>query len=367
MKKIFICFIFLLSFNNCETSVNKGVESSSTISLKDAPFLKGITRITKIVPLETTAECLIQGVNKIMEWNDFIFVQGQNILYKFSKKGLFLSKLSKPGRGPGEYINLDDFTIGDSKVFVNDSRGRKFIVYNLNFELLFEISMPNIFATKFQFFNENLVLFTSTIGQKDVLVSFNLDSETINSCLPREDDNPELIPVSINAPFQLFDGSLLYLNQSDNRIYEYKTCDEVQVKYRIDLSKYDVNHQEFNMDNNLMQEIQKFDIVWGYFETSSHILISYKDHKIQFNNSLIVDKSTGNKTTAIIEDVYNLKYEISDLCYLAPRNIIDDEFVIVLSHYHIDNLLDHSSLPSELKNITISDNPILVFYKIDNF
>jgi hypothetical protein len=65
------------------------------------------------IVLETIDASLIQQINKLEFIDDKIFIldSRQAVLFIFNNEGKYISKISKRGGGPGEYISLSDFFI----------------------------------------------------------------------------------------------------------------------------------------------------------------------------------------------------------------------------------------------------------------
>jgi hypothetical protein len=78
----------------------------------------------KIIPLETNTESLIGEVYHLLFDNGYIFLLDKKktkSIFIFDDKGKFLAKIFKEGRGPGEYIELEDFDL--------DRKRKEIIVY----------------------------------------------------------------------------------------------------------------------------------------------------------------------------------------------------------------------------------------------
>ena len=86
----------------------------------------------KYIPLETSDECLIGTIKKFIKADGKYYLQTENHeLLVFSESGLYINKISSKGRGPGEYIGLEDFDVTDNgRIFIWDWSSRKMIVYD---------------------------------------------------------------------------------------------------------------------------------------------------------------------------------------------------------------------------------------------
>lgn len=76
-----------------------------------------------VIPLETTNESLIGNIDKIVFHDNQFFILDQfkvRTIFVFSSTGKFMWKLSKFGKGPGEFIEPTDFCIAGVNSFSSD-------------------------------------------------------------------------------------------------------------------------------------------------------------------------------------------------------------------------------------------------------
>lgn len=88
-------------------------------NLKSVP-LSFIGKRLEYIPLETTNSSLLKRIHKFELGADFIFVSDFGKLFQFNRNGKFIRQVGSNGRGPGEYINVNDFSIDEErkKVYV---------------------------------------------------------------------------------------------------------------------------------------------------------------------------------------------------------------------------------------------------------
>ncbi|MDR2037714.1 MAG: 6-bladed beta-propeller [Bacteroidales bacterium] len=138
MKRI--SFFIILSFFLSQICINQELPG---YSLTDAPIVVDIDSVQSIplnlsyiryIPLETTSDCLIGRINKVLFRDDKIYVADfyqTTALYVFDMNGKFLFKISRMGKGPGEYISFRDFDIqANGDIYMFDHFGKKFIVFD---------------------------------------------------------------------------------------------------------------------------------------------------------------------------------------------------------------------------------------------
>lgn len=118
---------YLREFTNDSTTVIEVRFDEKPISFQD------IIDSCSLVPLETTSDCVIGSIEKIVEDEGRVYVLDREVsksLFMFDSKGKFLGTIGRMGRGPGEYAEPTDFVIVDSTLIIYDTFGRKFNYYN---------------------------------------------------------------------------------------------------------------------------------------------------------------------------------------------------------------------------------------------
>jgi len=110
----------------------------------------------KTIILETKNECLIGSIDGIQVLEDKLFILDYltNSLWVFNKEGKFIRKIGGPGQGPGEYLDISDFTIDPLKkeIYLLDSSAKiyKYIVDTGNFINSIVIGNDKVFSLHIQ-------------------------------------------------------------------------------------------------------------------------------------------------------------------------------------------------------------------------
>ena len=151
--------------------VNKDFSYSNYIDLRQKPDskiknLSDIALYVDYIPLQTSENNLIPRISDIKTCDSLIYIllSFKEILC-FDKTGKYLHKLSKLGRGPDEYLGIDDFDI------VSDD---SLIVLTKDKILIYSLSSNEYFLVKTLSFQppqpSNLDFIT---GQNSILLSFS--------------------------------------------------------------------------------------------------------------------------------------------------------------------------------------------------
>lgn len=69
----------------------------------------------KIIQLETNDSCLLSTPKEIIKGDDFLIITSLRNAYKFSLDGLFLGKILREGRGPGEIDRIADCAVNNKE------------------------------------------------------------------------------------------------------------------------------------------------------------------------------------------------------------------------------------------------------------
>ena len=107
-------------------------------------------KLNKHIVLETTPESTMGTIDKLTVRENKIYILDKEItksLFVFSIEGKFLYKINRAGRGPGEYIFPDDFSIDNSEneILIWDIDQKKILLYNKN-QFIKEKSIPHNFS-----------------------------------------------------------------------------------------------------------------------------------------------------------------------------------------------------------------------------
>ena len=109
-----------------QDSKDKRIIDLDKATYPDTAFLHSTQfKSVKIIPLETNKSCLLAYISKIQVIDSFILVLDKTLarsLYVFDREGRFIRKIGTFGQGPGDYVQINDFTIDrDSKtVYIKD-------------------------------------------------------------------------------------------------------------------------------------------------------------------------------------------------------------------------------------------------------
>ena len=167
MLIIVFCIVSLLVFSCSHRKLNSSSEGACYIIELDEnkeeymPYSSVFKNMQTII-IETNNDCLIGRINELQVYNDYIYILDMLIaksLFVFDKEGHFVRKIGNLGRGPGEYIQIEDFSIDKEKgiIYLLDF-GQRVHKYRLDGTYLNTITVQIQRSTVYfiQFYNNRL-------------------------------------------------------------------------------------------------------------------------------------------------------------------------------------------------------------------
>lgn len=122
---------------------NSPVES---IRLEDRFNYSDYVDTVVYVSLETSDYCIVGKVRDLHFVNDKIFIEDQKNIFVFARDGKFISKVSKFGRGHGEYVSLSFFDVNPSndEICIYDDGKRMVHVYSIHGDFLRDVRIDGL-------------------------------------------------------------------------------------------------------------------------------------------------------------------------------------------------------------------------------
>ena len=150
MRLHYLLLVLILYFqisacrNSSENTKNSivNIEAENTQSVIDLKLTQ-LADSFRLVPLETTNECLLDNNTEFYVGKSYILAYSKSGVYKFSTDGKFVKKLFGSGRGPDEFTHLTlcIFVVDEKKdiLYINDQiRQGVYLRYDLKSEQFLE-------------------------------------------------------------------------------------------------------------------------------------------------------------------------------------------------------------------------------------
>lgn len=277
---------FFESLSQVESTLNFDINKKSRIFNFDSIFKK-----QSIISLETNPKSIILGVNKIDFHDDkyFVFDFGnENSVSCFNKKGKFLFKLKKIGKGPHEYINyiygsINDFT-GDIELLANS--GSDLMVYdslgNFKDKMKLPYSSKSFCAIKNKrFFYKGFI--ENKKGEKMNFRFYSLDSDgrNIKKYLPYQvSDKPNSGAHYLHGFSKVDKNDFRFIEKFNDTVYKIGT-EGMKPLYKLNFSGYNKpNDFLYNKSSNSNQlaNVEKMNIphIVNFYEFDKYITGVYE-------------------------------------------------------------------------------------------
>ena len=117
MKKTLLALLLIpLAFSHC-TRIEKNDIAIVKVDAKtnDSLPLSIIAKSIDYIPLETSKEALLGRYGGPRFFKQGILISSDNSLYCFDPKGKYRYKISRVGKGPGEYQQISAYRIDETR------------------------------------------------------------------------------------------------------------------------------------------------------------------------------------------------------------------------------------------------------------
>lgn len=305
MSRYLLILIFLLSCTNA-VKTNLGSLETSEINVETRPgqkiVLSEIASDVSYVKLMTTAQNTIGSINKMIIQDNkyYIFDSKTQKILVFGINGNFLFQIDRSGRGPGEYLHIQDFLVDSarSNIEIWDNGNQKILTFDKTGKFESERSFI-YYINSFCKFNGNVYICFASNALNPKLYnegSFNVivvDSanKLKASFLPIND--LKYLSIGEQNFFERYGNGVNVSIPFDNNIY-YVTTGSSIVKYKINFSNYKMPEnfiKEYNnadlsksseRSNAMIQLLNKFNdgsyilSVFNIFENRNSIVFQYR-------------------------------------------------------------------------------------------
>lgn len=363
---VFILFL-LLSCLKCKRSAEEIPPNIIEVEFPKTPNNKLIDEnlvLSDVIMLETSDSSLIRQIKKVIKFeNKIIVLNGKEEVLIFDINGRYLNNINKRGTGPGEYNNIVDIAIDNSKGhLIVYSDNLKILVYNLLGDYIFEINKinTNSLYEKISFDNKLLYFYNPLNTSNENLIEvFDIDKKEYKYNM-NSDKSVDFILKPMGVPI-VKSKDIWYVIPLNNMLLNISQ----KTSYRINIENFGVPENILKMQYedtpNFLKEINDNKICYAltsiretdnflYFKSNIHefIILDKRDNRIMWTKYCI---DAANK-------INNLKY--------FPHDSDEDEIMFIANGSN--NFEDLSILFENYKLVEIKDikddmNPILLFYK----
>lgn len=392
LKQLSLFFILAICLQACKKENNQGTTAVANKLGKNLPFeidkeinyknFDSILKKDRIIKLETNKNSLISSISKIEFYNNKIYVIDAFNEYSvscFDKNGKFKFKLKKIGRGPDEYIQIDDANINMTSGDIELLDGRKLMVYDSLGSFKKTIKLP-YFADKFcslsgiRFFYKNFTIEGPGQAGSFRLYSINSDG-VLKKYLKFDSDGKGEKLYSQDNFTRVNNNEYRFFERYNDTIYKI-TPQGISSFYKIDFLGYEnkkpkdfLSNQEKYPDKTKFAKNMAIPRVSNFFEFDNSIFGLYMIHiqGMECAFPYIFDK----KSNKLVEN----KNRWNDLGIVSglilPNYIINKTPITYIVPSTINNLIEDQKNPEYKKKIkayfeyddNINANPYIIVYK----
>jgi hypothetical protein len=334
----------------------------------------------KIIRLETLSESLIKDINRIIVYGNkfFIFDKAQKSIFIFSEEGKFIDKILSIGKGPGEYMQISDFTIDtlNSQIVVSADRPYKFMYYSLEGNFIREESSENRWFKSISSIGGHLVLYnrSSKHLRDDYKIYFKEPGKKgYNKFLPYERGG--LCGIVPSNQYLNQSRSLYFIEPYNDTVYRVEEHN-ISPIYYIDFGDKKLPKEVKQKLNNIGTSISSYQMILGedkyvynvsnFRETNNYIffmadpfyqVIYSKKEKRSYVYKFFNDDITGLPVNIFA-------HSGTDNTVI---NIIEPGFFknfLNLPHQFGEQFKDFPELKRKYIDVDKMDNPLLVIYTL---
>jgi hypothetical protein len=375
VSKLLYSFIFLSLLIACKNKNNSHSKKLPiTIDLENnnnifkEKKLSEIANSIEYIKLQNIPQAFINRPNSIHVCDSFIFISQLKSVLKFNRKGNFICKIGKQGRGPKEYAQCYGTRVDREKklIYINAGSSKKILVYDFNGTFIRNLK----FHSNMDFAIIDSIHIASPINNytgkaKYKLLVNNSKCDTVNSL---QNTVQFTIPKTKHFSFANFtrkfyrlNNELHFIPQYGDTVFQIQFPTSIHAKYVIQKGKYKLPANcRMEAIGNYKRYVNKsakylFTIP---METQKYVFICYHSANGKGNKKLaLYNKHTkelysiGNPKT----NSYGFINDLDGIGNYIHRLIQDDQYMITSSSA-IKFLEKHDKLIEQIKNNTAPKN-----------
>ncbi len=337
-----------LLFLGCKENEVKDVLFN--IDFKEKKHVEAKKEPLKYVCLELNKNNVIAYISKAKIFDNSIYIldtKGQKKVVKFDMGGHYINSYGSLGKGPGEYLMVDDFDIDNNgQVFIYSRHARKLYIYNQSGKFIKNYNF-DFRANGFKIIKESQILFTLINSKKtdrELFCLYDLkEQKRISYDEPEFFERKDKSNFQVESEIQSFNsGYIVYIPIRD-------------YFFMVDSSKH-VDIGTINFGSRTMPENLKFDVIKWESNQMNDRYTYISETPIIVENQLIAIANTRagryviqydmDKKESYIKEVNIKKYSYKDIYpYLGVHN---DLIISFLDSDLINASLDKDSIPNEV-------------------
>jgi hypothetical protein len=292
---LLLCIFPILYLSSCKPKQVSEDDSTTILTLNISKafddqresLLSEIANEVSYIKLETNQACLLSGIKNPFDdvkfTKDRVFINDKNSIYSFGLDGKFIASYGTKGRGPGEYISIDNFTVlpKDSLVAIFSGPNQKVFLYSFDNLHRKEI-LIDFWPTSMYSISDKALVFANPKGGRSLTNYYalsiidlkgKLENRLLYYGIEKEVEKKNKLGLNPNCRFyNLYDTISYWEYQYDTiyRIYDYKTIRPI---YYIE-SGQDKLPFEFILENGRpIDERDGYVKIWSLIESKDYLFL----------------------------------------------------------------------------------------------
>jgi hypothetical protein len=315
------------------------------------------------ITLATGDQYLIKDIDKIHIDDDKIYVLDKRnfSVLIFDTTGNYLNHLKRQGNGPGEYVDITDFMVVDSSIFVLSRAMKKILVYSISLNYVESYSLDDFYDYCY-YLDKKIFLYSSYSNDTHFNIRvYDIESRKIEK---------NFLPFKVNQSFSFsptpfnktFDGNLFVTQQYDYNVYEYKH-NVLDTIFKFD----------FNTKDKIPDNFQDIEFAVIYRDLSLKSVVKRIDYINQINDCVYLTFFYNHvphisKVSLLKNTNTTLKLEVNDKFPFVFATITGFYKNYLTGYLHAPNvLIFNDKFPSDKSQtgfLNEDDNPVLFFHKL---
>jgi hypothetical protein len=339
MQKIQFFIMALIIFSSCS---KKNASSLVEVHINPAKvepaydIANDIEAEWDIVALETTDNCLISDIDKLIYQNGIYYLLDKkgSTVFLYDSTGKFISKLFKKGAGPDEYSTIEALAIVNKNIWVSDPNMRSLIAYNENLEMIDRYKTWDIMGIyDMVAINENICIATNWSGWNDENITcgmYDIANHETNGLLyvPKQDDKTAIFKKT--NQLARYENSCLFIYSYCDTVFEIKDMKSYPTYKVVFTERYEDIPLPIEkiMDASLSQQIRGIEDIK---QTQKNIFISYVDN----HNFMTAIYNKSKETSLVYPHLVNSN--IGNFKHFMYSTFFEDSYII--SVHNPDNII----------------------------